>query len=87
MSSFTPPPRAIRRAKLDNLAIIPASLLPYKAQWQQLANELPSGSTLIVFPAADRPRRATLEIVAARLRAKGRIVATVPAQTFTLQLQ
>jgi hypothetical protein len=86
MTRPAPPPQAISKAKLDNLALVPASLLPYKAQWQQLANELPSGSTLIVFPTADLPQRATLEIVAARLRAKGRVVATVPAQTFTLQL-
>lgn len=84
---LTHPPRAVKRAKLDNLALVPASLLPCKAQWQQLANELPSGSTLIVLPAADLPQRATLEIVATRLRAKGRVVATVPAQTFTLPLQ
>jgi hypothetical protein len=48
--SFGAPPPALRKAHLDNLAIVPASLLPGKAEWQALANALPAGSTLIVLP-------------------------------------
>ena len=77
---IAPPPQALRKAKLDNLALVPASLLPDKAQWQQLANRLPEGSTLIILPAADTRQRRTLERVASGLRAKGQRVATVPAQ-------
>src|SRR4051794_8587430 len=47
MTPPSPPPRSLKRAKFDNLALVPASLLPFKATWQQLANELPTGSTLI----------------------------------------
>jgi hypothetical protein len=82
MNSFTPPPRAVRRAKLDNLALVPASLLPYKDQWQQLANELPAGATLIVLPSSGSRQRLTLETVVSGLRAKGRAVATLPAVLF-----
>ena len=79
---ISPPPQALRKAKLDNLALVPASLLPYKEQWQQLANELPSGSTLIVLPTSETRQRQTLEQVASGLRAKGRMVAMVPALHF-----
>lgn len=84
MTSFAPPPRAVRKAKLDNLTLVPASLLPYKAEWQQVANQLPIGSTLIVLPAAGSRQRSTLEHVASGLRAKGRRVATIPAQQLNL---
>lgn len=54
MSSFTPPPRALRRAKLDNLALLPASLLPFKAEYQAIANQQAPGTTLVVLPAGTR---------------------------------
>ena len=37
---FTRAPRALRKAKLDNVAIVPASLIPFKRQWQEYANTL-----------------------------------------------
>ncbi len=80
---LTAPPAALRRATLDNLALVPASLLPYKREWQQLANRLPRGATLIVLPTTgSRRQRRTHATVATGLRAKGRTVATVPAQQF-----
>jgi hypothetical protein len=47
---FTKSPRAVRHAKLDNLALVPASLLLYKDPYQQLANDLPTGNILIILP-------------------------------------
>ncbi len=73
------PPTAVRRARLDNLALVPASLLPYKEQWQQLVDQLPDGTTLIVLPVAESPQRTTLQMVARGLRAKGQSVTTVQA--------
>jgi hypothetical protein len=83
MRHFAPPPRALRKAKLDNLALLPASLLPFKAEYQAIANQQPPGTTLIIFPSSGR-QRATLENVAARLRAKGQTVTTVPAHRLNL---
>ncbi len=79
---FAKPPPALSRARLDNLALVPGSLLPYRNQWQALANSLPQGEVLIVLPTADtRPKR-TLETVATQLRAKGYEVTTCPADRF-----
>jgi hypothetical protein len=89
---FTRPPRAIRHAQLapyqngtglDNLALVPANLLPYKAQWQQLANDLPKGNILIILPDADQRVRKAVETVANLLKASGQKVTTLPANQFT----
>ena len=69
--SFSQPPQALREAHLDNLAIVPASLLPDKAEWQALANTLPAGSTLIVLPSKPSAARAALEQVSRSLSAHG----------------
>ena len=77
------PPRTLKRAKFDNLALVPASLLTYKATWQQLANELPVGSTLITLPASASPRSEALERIKASFEATGRSVKILPASEIT----
>ncbi len=78
--SWSRPPRALRRAKLDNLALVPGNLLPFKKAWQELANQLPEGSTLIVLPSSDSSARKALEKVSSMLKAKGHRVRTLPAE-------
>ena len=75
--SFGAPPPALRKAHLDNLAIVPASLLPEKAEWQALANTLPARSTLIVLPGKPGAARTALERVSRSLAAHGSRVTTV----------
>ena len=75
--SFSAPPPALHKARLDNLAIVPASLLPDKAEWQALANALPAGSTLIVLPDQPGAARAALERVSRSLAAHGSRVTTI----------
>jgi hypothetical protein len=77
MRNFTPPPQTLRKAKLDNLALVPGSLLPFKKEWQQLADSLPEGSTLIVLPAAKGAARTTLLKVSQSLKSNGRRVITL----------
>ena len=76
------PPRAVRKARLDNLALVPASLLPFKEQYQQIANELPQGATLILLPSPLKQQRRTCEKVAANLRERGHRVMTLPVERF-----
>ena len=82
---FTRPPGDLRRrrVRLDNIALVPASLLSYREHWQRLANELPQGSILIVTPLSDRPRRSVLEQIRTHLLTRGHQVRTVPAEHFT----
>ena len=44
---FTDPPKELQKARLDNIAIVPASLLPFKSVWQKIANAMPQGSILL----------------------------------------
>ena len=69
------PRRRLRQAKLDNLVLVPGSQWPYKAKWQELANALPPGSTLIVLPTRACLQRRTLLNVATSHRNKGLAVA------------
>ena len=79
---FRRPPRGMRKAQLANLALVPASLLPFKEQYQQIANALPHGATLIVLPAPTSKQRRNCEKVAQNLRDKGYRVTTLPAERF-----
>jgi hypothetical protein len=69
-------PQALRRpqVRLDNLTLVPASLLPRKADYEAIANDLPRGEVLLVLPPGDSPERATMQRVARLFRAKGRHV-------------
>ncbi len=84
MRLMTGPPPALRRRdiRLDNLALVPASLLPFKAEWQAVANSLPQGDMLIILPSTEIPLRKILQRVASQLEADGQRVATVEAKTF-----
>lgn len=81
---FRSPPRALRRpgVHLDNLAVVPANLLPFKAQWQSIANNLPAGGVLIVLPATGSQQRGALQTAANLLKAKGHHVTTISAERF-----
>src|SRR2546425_7476523 len=76
--SFAEPPARLKKARLDNIALVPASLLPFKAQYQPLANSLPTGSVLYV-PRTTRQQR-ILEKVSQFLRTHGHQVITLPIE-------
>ena len=77
------PPRALHRpgVKLDNIALVPASLLPQKAAFQAFANRLPPGELLVVLPPQETKQRQTLEAVAELWRERGRHVTVVVARS------
>ena len=79
---FSRPPRALSRrgVRLDNLALVPASLLPFKKEWQAVANSLPQGQVLLVVPEDKKPQRTILQLVAAFLRSKGHQVTSLPLE-------
>ncbi len=72
------PPRAIRKAKLDNIALVPASLLFQKGKYQTIANNLPGEGVLICE--TDKKERIShiLDRVAAFFRQRGHFVRTLP---------
>lgn len=79
--TITNPPEALRKVRLDNIALVPASLLPLKGTYQPLANTLPKGSILLVQSQSPLHRK-IFEKVTAFLRTHGRAVITLPIERF-----
>jgi hypothetical protein len=71
-------PKAVRQARLDNIALVPASLLPRKGKYQRIANNLPKGGVLICQTDKKPRLRAILARVASFLRENGHFVRTLP---------
>jgi hypothetical protein len=69
---------------LDNIALVPASLLPYKQEWQRVANGMPAGGVLLCTTRSRRQQQ-ILARVSTHLKSKGRRVATVPAARFAME--
>jgi len=86
MGSFTQPPAALRKARLDNIALVPASLLPLKGTYQPLANRLPKGSILCVQTQSPRQKR-ILQKVAHFFRTHGHTVINLPAEKVTRRMK
>ena len=82
---FTRPHSVLQRAKLDNLALVPASLLPFKAKWQAMTNGLPQGTVLVVLPRTNGTARQSAETVVQHLRSEGRRVTVLGAEGFVAQ--
>lgn len=76
---FTKPPRAIRKARLDNIALVPASLLFQKGRYQTIANNLPGGGVLICDTNKKAQISLMLDRVAAYFRQNGHFVKTLPS--------
>ncbi len=78
------PPRVLpwRGIRSNNLTVVPASMLPFKRDWQLLANRLEPGGTLFVVPAGETPLKRSMRRLAGVLRAKGHAIAAVPSDTF-----
>jgi hypothetical protein len=74
-SSSTP----AARLRLDNVALVPASLLPFKREWQAVANGMPKGSVRLCSTTDPRQKR-ILKQVSAHLQRKGHQAQTVPAE-------
>ena len=79
------PPRALGRPgiRLDNVALVQASLLPFKREWQAVANGMPKGSVLLCSTRTNQRQRRILEQVSTHMKNKGRQVRTVSAEQFT----
>jgi hypothetical protein len=72
------PPKALRKARLDNIVLVPASLLYQKGRYQIIANNLPGQGVLICQAEKKEQISRILEQVAVFFRQKGRFVRTLP---------
>src|SRR5215472_158745 len=75
------PPEALKKARLDNIALVPASLLPLKSTYKTIANNLPRGSVLCV-PGTPR-QRTIMATVTQYFKNQGHMVLTMPLERIT----
>ena len=78
------PPHALQHARLDNIALVPASLLPLKGTYQPIANKLPTGSVLCV-PGTQK-QRTIMATVTKFFKDHGHTVITMPLENITRQI-
>lgn len=74
-----PPLARLRKARLDNLALLPCSELAQIGRYQRIANQLADGGILIVAPARDSKQKQALLRVAKFLAQHGHPVRVVLA--------
>lgn len=75
---FTEPPARLKKARLDNIALVPASLLPLKGTYQTLANTYPTGSVLCVGGTIKQKK--IIATITQFFRDHGRQVITMPLE-------
>jgi esterase/lipase len=71
---LTNPPKALLKARMDNIAIVPASMLGLKAVWQTAANTLPKGGVLLCHSQQNTRQRKLLERIGETFREHGHVV-------------
>ena len=70
------PPARVKKARLDNIALVPASLLPLKGTYQNVANSYPIGSVLCISGTAKQQK--IISTITQFFRDHGRSVITIP---------
>jgi hypothetical protein len=77
---LTSPPKAILKARLDNIAIVPASMLPLTETLKEKVNTLPQGGVVLCYAAENTRQRKILERVGETFRQHGHAVMQLPVE-------
>ena len=81
---LTRPPKALLKARLDNIAIVPASLLPLPQTLKERVNTLPKGGVFLCYAAENTRQRKILERVGETFREQGHAVINLPIEARAL---
>jgi hypothetical protein len=71
---LTNPPKALLKARMDNIAIIPASMLPLTKIVKEKVNTLPKGGVFLCYAQENSRQRKILERVEETFREQGHAV-------------
>jgi hypothetical protein len=71
---ITNPPKALLKARLDNIAIVPASMLPLTQTLKEKVNTLPKGGVLLCHTQQNARQRRLLERIGETFREHGHAV-------------
>jgi hypothetical protein len=76
---FTNPPKVLWKARLDNIAIVPASMLPLTKILKEKVNTLPKGAVFLCYAEENPRQRKLLERVGETFREQGHVVRSMSA--------
>jgi hypothetical protein len=71
---ITNPPKALLKARMDNIAIVPASMLPLTQTLKERVNTLPKGGVFLCYAKENSRQRKILERVGETFREHGHTV-------------
>jgi hypothetical protein len=71
---FTNPPKALLKARMDNIAIVPTSMLPLPQTLKEKVNTLPQGAVFLCYAEENTRQRKILERVEETFREQGHVV-------------
>src|SRR5437764_14933970 len=71
---LTNPPKALLKARMDNIAIVPASMLPLTEALKGKVNTLPKGGVFLCYAKENSRQRKILERVGETFREQGHTV-------------
>ena len=71
---LTNPPKALLKARLDNIAIVPASMLPLMETLKEKVNTLPKGGVFLCYAKENTRQQKILERVEETFREQGHAV-------------
>jgi len=69
--TLTNPPKALLKARLDNIAIVPASMLPLTKILKEKVNTLPKGAVFLCYAEENTRQRKLLKRVEETFREQG----------------
>jgi hypothetical protein len=71
---LTNPPKALLKARMDNIAIVPASMLPLTQTLKEKVNTLPKGGVFLCYARENSRQRKIIERVGETFREHGHAV-------------
>ena len=74
---LTNPPKALLKARLDNIAIVPASMLPLTQTLKEKVNTLPKGGVFLCYAKENSRQRKILERVGEAFREQGHVISSL----------
>jgi hypothetical protein len=81
---LTRPPKALLKARLDNIAIVPASLLPLPQTLKEKVNTLPKGGVFLCYAKDNSRQKKIIERVGETFREQGHAVINLPMEAGAL---
>ena len=74
---LTNPPKALLNAQLDNIAIVPASMLPLTQTLKEKVNALPKGGVFLCYAQENSRQKKILKRVEETFREHGHVVKSI----------